>query len=129
MIAAVQLQGVDDATFASSIAELRRLAMTLGLDIVGMVTQRRGKMAPGQMFGDGKLLELAAWTGGGGVIEGYKKPGTPKRRPDKVKAEEDEEDKGGRGGRKMVVGGGGGGGGGVLGVILDSVLNVNIQDF
>ncbi len=91
VIAAVQLQGVDDATFASSIAELRRLAITLGLEVVGLVSQRRSKLAPGQVFGDGKLVDLAAWTGGKGQIEGYKKPGTPKRRKAAEEAEEEEE--------------------------------------
>ena len=92
VIAAVQLQGVDDATFASSNAELRRLAITLGLEVVGLVSQRRSKLAPGQVFGDGKLVDLAAWTGGKGQIEGYKKPGTPKRRKAAEAAEEEEEE-------------------------------------
>src|SRR5688572_29402661 len=82
VIAAVQLQGVDDGAFASSIAELRRLATTLGLEIVGMVTQRRGRLAPGKVLGDGKLKELAAWTGGRGTVEGYRKPGTSRRQTD-----------------------------------------------
>ncbi len=75
---AVQQQGVDDGSFASSLAELRRLAITLGLDVVGKVTQRRAKVAPGKVVGDGKLVELSRWTGGTGEIEAYKKPGTTK---------------------------------------------------
>jgi GTP-binding protein HflX len=82
VIAAVQLPDVDDATFASSIAELRRLATTLGLDVVGMVTQRRGKLASGKVLGEGKLKELATWTGGTGIVEGYVKPGSRKRDDD-----------------------------------------------
>lgn len=89
VIAAVQLQGVDDGAFASSIAELRRLAITLGLDVVGLVTQRRGKLAPGKVLGDGKLKELAAWTGGTGVVEGYQKPGKKKAKDD---GEEDDDE-------------------------------------
>ncbi len=79
VIVAVQLPSVDDGGFQSSIDELRRLATTLGLDVVGTVTQRRGKLAAGQVLGDGKLKELAAWTGGKGVVEAYRKPGTKKK--------------------------------------------------
>ena len=79
VIAAVQLPDVDDGAFASSLAELRRLAITLGLDVVATVTQRRGKLAPGKVLGEGKLHELAAWTGGTGTVEAYKKPGTKKK--------------------------------------------------
>ncbi len=90
VIAAVQLPDVDDGGFASSIAELRRLASTLGLEVVGTVTQRRGKLASGKVLGDGKLVELATWTGGTGVVEGYQKPGTKKKESDSD-AEADEE--------------------------------------
>jgi GTP-binding protein HflX len=62
----------------SSIAELERLAKTLGLDPVGRVTQRRAKLAPGVVLGEGKLKELAEWTGGTGVVEAYVKPGSKK---------------------------------------------------
>ncbi|MEZ4404002.1 MAG: GTPase HflX [Kofleriaceae bacterium] len=75
ILAAVQLHGVDDATFASSIAELRRLATTLGLVVVDQVTQRRGRLASGVVLGAGKLKELAAWTGGTGEVPTYQKPG------------------------------------------------------
>ena len=92
VIAAVQLQGVDDGTFQSSIEELTRLATTLGLEVVGRVTQRRGKLASGKVLGDGKLVELAEWTGGKGVVEGYKKPGTKKRGGEGDGDEEGEED-------------------------------------
>jgi len=85
VIAAVQLPGVDDDALASSIAELRRLATTLGLDVVGAVTQRRGRLAPGKVLGDGKLVELAAWTGGSGEVPAYRKPGRRSRR-DEIEA-------------------------------------------
>ena len=87
VIAAVQLPDVDDGAFASSMAELRRLATTLGLDVVGEVTQRRGKLASGKVLGDGKLVELAKWTGGTGVVEGYVKPGS---RKDAERSDDDE---------------------------------------
>jgi GTP-binding protein HflX len=85
-VVAVQLPDVSDAELDSSIAELERLARTLGLDPVGRITQRRSRLASGIVVGEGKLKELAEWTGGTGVVPAYKKPG---RR--KAKADEDDE--------------------------------------
>lgn len=76
---AVQLPDADDGAFASSIAELRRLATTLGLEVVGAVTQRRGRLAPGLVLGEGKVRDLALWTGGSGEVPAYQKPGTNKK--------------------------------------------------
>jgi GTPase len=39
-ILAVQLPDVEDAAFAASLAELRRLGQTLGLEVVATVTQK-----------------------------------------------------------------------------------------
>ena len=64
----VQLPDVNDGEFASSLAELGRLAKTLGLDVVARVTQRRGRLATGAVVGEGKLVELAKFTGGTGVV-------------------------------------------------------------
>jgi GTP-binding protein HflX len=64
----VQLPDADDAEFASSLGELARLGKTLGLDVVGRVTQRRARLATGAVVGEGKLRELADWTGGTGVV-------------------------------------------------------------
>ena len=89
---AVQLADVDAGTFASSLDELRRLATTLGLDVVGQVTQRRAKLAPGKVVGDGKLKDLAAWTGGTGEVPAYQKPGTSKKTADADDADEPEDD-------------------------------------
>ena len=60
---AVQLPGVDDQAFAASIAELRRLGRTLGVDVVATVTQRRKTLHPAALFGSGKLAQLQALTG------------------------------------------------------------------
>ncbi|MCL4683708.1 GTPase HflX [Myxococcota bacterium] len=68
VLLSVQLPGVRDAEFESSLAELARLAKTLGLDVVGRVTQKRVRLATGAVVGDGKLRELATWTGGPGVV-------------------------------------------------------------
>jgi GTP-binding protein HflX len=64
----IQLGGVSDSDFESSLAELARLAKTLGFEVVGRVIQKRAKMAPGTVMGSGKLRELAKWTGGSGVV-------------------------------------------------------------
>jgi GTP-binding protein HflX len=78
VVVAVQLPGVTEGELESSIAELERLAKTLGLEPVGRITQRRAKLAPGVVLGEGKLKELASWTGGIGFVEAYVKPGTKK---------------------------------------------------
>jgi GTP-binding protein HflX len=64
----VQLPGVGDADFDASLRELARLAKTLGFEVVGRVTQRRARLAPGAVVGEGKLKELAGFTGGTGVV-------------------------------------------------------------
>ena len=79
VVVAVQLPDVSDAELDSSVAELERLARTLGLDPVGRITQRRSRLAPGVVIGEGKLVELAGWTGGTGIVPVYEKPGRRKR--------------------------------------------------
>ncbi len=76
VVVAVQLPGVDEAELNSSLEELERLATTLGLIPVGRVTQRRTQLAPGMVLGEGKLKELAKWTGGTGEVQAYQKPGS-----------------------------------------------------
>jgi GTP-binding protein HflX len=83
----VALPGVDDAELASSLDELARLAKTLGFTVVARVTQRRAKLDPGAVVGAGKLLELADWTGGTGVVP----VGPRKQRSDPEEPDEDEE--------------------------------------
>jgi GTPase len=62
-VVAVQLPGVDAQSFAASLAELRRLGRTLGVDVVATVTQRRQTLHPAALLGRGKLAELAALAG------------------------------------------------------------------
>jgi GTP-binding protein HflX len=76
VVVAVQFPDVTDAELDSSIAELERLAKTMGVEPVGRLTQRRGGLATGIVLGEGKLKELAEWTGGTGVVPAYKKPGS-----------------------------------------------------
>jgi GTP-binding protein HflX len=75
VLVAVQLPSVSDAEHAADLAELRRLVDTLGLSVVGEVTQRRAGLSPATVIGEGKLAELAAWTGGDGSVE----PSIPSR--------------------------------------------------
>jgi GTP-binding protein HflX len=89
VVVGVQLPGVDDAELASSLAELERLAKTLGVAPVGRVTQRRHALAAGKVLGDGKLRELAKWTGGTGEVPAYVKPGSKK---DEAEAEAEVEE-------------------------------------
>ena len=67
----VQTHGVSDAENDSSLLELRRLVKTMGLKVVATLTQRRPKPEMGTLLGAGKLKELAGYTGGTGIVEGF----------------------------------------------------------
>lgn len=69
VLVAVRLPGVSEEQHAADLAELSRLVTTLGLRVVGQVTQTRERLSPSTVLGGGKLLELAAWTGGDGSVE------------------------------------------------------------
>ncbi len=84
LLAAVQLPGISDADHQASLAELERLCSTLGFVVVGSITQKRKALATGTIMGEGKLKEIAAWTGGPGVVRGFRKAGAER--------DEDEED-------------------------------------
>ncbi|HXJ22361.1 MAG TPA: GTPase HflX [Polyangia bacterium] len=62
-IVAVQLPDVDDRAFEASVAELHRLARTLGTAVVATVTQRRESLHAATVVGSGKLAELKALVG------------------------------------------------------------------
>lgn len=68
VLVSLHLPGVTDAEHEASLAELARLVDTLGFDVVGHVTQKRAHPAPSAGLGAGKLLELARYTGGTGVV-------------------------------------------------------------
>jgi GTP-binding protein HflX len=84
VLVGVQLSGVTDAELRSSLKELKRLCETLGLEVVGEVTQKRQGLGAATLLGKGKLVELAAWTGGTGIV--------PKGPPGKKKAADDDEE-------------------------------------
>ncbi|HSC66525.1 MAG TPA: GTPase HflX [Cellvibrio sp.] len=58
LIVAVQLDGVSDTEFNSSLVELAELAKTLGLDVVGQFTQKRASFEPAAYIGVGKREEI-----------------------------------------------------------------------
>lgn len=64
----VQLPKVSDAELSSSLDELGRLVTTLGYEVIGRTSQKRKSDRTATIVGDGKLKELARWTGGPGVV-------------------------------------------------------------
>ena len=88
VLVGVQLPDIDDGEHASSLAELGRLAKTLGLSVVGQITQKRTALAAAAVVGEGKLKELAELTGGSGVVPS----GVPAHRRRGRETAEDEED-------------------------------------
>jgi GTP-binding protein HflX len=68
ILVAIQVPGVDDVAHAASIEELGRLVKTLGYEVVGTISQKRDAVGGGTVLGKGRLEELAALTGGTGVV-------------------------------------------------------------
>jgi GTPase len=60
VLVGIQLPGFDDITFQNSLAELGRLAKTLGLEVVGQVTQKRGVLDGPTGIGTGKIPDIKA---------------------------------------------------------------------
>lgn len=75
ILVAVQVHGVSDTEHAASLAELERLVTTLGIETIGRLSQKRRAPSTGSIIGQGKLKELAQWTGGSGIIHGFRKEG------------------------------------------------------
>jgi GTPase len=68
VLVGIQLPDVDDIAHEASLEELGRLVKTLGYEVVGTVSQKREGTGAALLLGSGKLAELAALTGGSGVI-------------------------------------------------------------
>lgn len=68
LLVGVQLPKVSDDEIKGSLAELSRLVTTLGYNVIGQTSQRRGSQRGATVLGDGKLKEIASWTGGTGVV-------------------------------------------------------------
>lgn len=68
VLVGVPTQQTSDEENKSSLAELARLVNTLGYRVVGEMSQRRASQKGATVLGEGKLKDLAAWTGGTGVV-------------------------------------------------------------
>lgn len=68
VLVGIQLPGIDQAELQSSLNELTRLVTTLGYRVVGQVTQKRSSNRAALILGDGKMQDLARWTGGSGKV-------------------------------------------------------------
>src|SRR5580692_10273268 len=68
ILVAVQTPDIDDVAHAASLEELGRLVKTLGYEVVGTVSQKRDEIDGRTVLGKGRLEELAAMTGGTGVV-------------------------------------------------------------
>ncbi len=80
ILVGVQMDGVDDTAQDASFKELGRLVETLGYEVAGTLVQKRGGIGGLTVLGSGKLAELAALTGGTGVVGGWTAPKTSKAR-------------------------------------------------
>ncbi len=80
ILVGIQTPEVDDIAHTASLQELGRLVKTLGYEVVGEVSQRREGTGAGALLGSGKLAELAALTGGTGVVGSMAPPPKSKAR-------------------------------------------------
>ncbi|MDH4237041.1 MAG: hypothetical protein OEV17_07320, partial [Nitrospira sp.] len=68
VLVAIHTPRVTVEELESSLQELTRLVKTLGYTVVGQVRQKRSSDKFATVLGEGKLTELALWTGGSGKI-------------------------------------------------------------
>lgn len=68
VLVGIKLSGQSDQEVHSSLDELERLVTTLGYDVIGRLWQKRNSTKSAAVLGDGKLKELAKWTGGSGEV-------------------------------------------------------------
>ena len=80
VLVGIQTPEVDDVAHEASLAELARLVKTLGYEVAGTVSQKREGTGAGSLLGTGKLAELAALTGGTGVVGSMAPPPRAKAR-------------------------------------------------
>src|ERR1700674_1107998 len=80
ILVGVQITGVDDVAHAASIEELGRLVKTLGYEVVGTISQKRDEIDGTTVLGKGRLGELAAITGGTGIVGSMAMPRKSKAR-------------------------------------------------
>lgn len=96
VLVGLHLPNVTTEEFESSLEELSRLVHTLGYQVVGRVTQKRNSERASQVLGEGKLQELAKWTGGtgkvGSLVEHKKSKAALKWVSSKENTDEEKED-------------------------------------
>lgn len=95
VLVGIQLPGTSASELESSLQELSRLVTTLGYNVVGRVSQKRNSSKSFNVLGDGKLAELAEWTGGTGKVASlvvHKKSKAALKREEEKKEEDDEEE-------------------------------------
>src|SRR6201999_4076657 len=80
ILVGVQTPDVDDVAHAASVEELGRLVKTLGYEVVGTVSQKRDEIDGTTVLGKGRLEELAALTGGTGIVGSMAMPRKSKAR-------------------------------------------------
>jgi GTP-binding protein HflX len=80
VLVGIQTPDVDDVAHEASLEELGRLVKTLGYDVVGTLSQKREGTGAAALLGSGKLAELAALTGGTGVVGSMAPPPRSKAR-------------------------------------------------
>lgn len=68
VLVGIQLPKMTSEELEGSLQELARLVTTLGYNISGQVTQKRSSERLATVLGEGKLKELAEWTGGSGEV-------------------------------------------------------------
>ena len=68
VLVSVWLPSVSEADHLASVAEMGRLAHTLGFEVVETITQKRHALAAAAVLGEGRLKSLAKLTGGTGEI-------------------------------------------------------------
>jgi GTP-binding protein HflX len=71
VLVAVKTPGLTDHELQSSLDELERLVTTLGYRVIGRLWQKRKSTNSAVVLGEGKLRELAKWTGGPGEVGPY----------------------------------------------------------
>jgi len=92
ILVGIQVPSVDDFAHAASLEELGRLVKTLAYEVVGTISQKRDGIDSGTVLGKGKLAELAAITGGTGVVASMATPQRSKARERFADADEKKPD-------------------------------------
>ncbi|WP_419730823.1 GTPase HflX [Lichenicola sp.] len=80
VLVGIQTPEIDDVAHEASLEELGRLVKTLGYEVAGTVSQKREGTGGALLLGSGKLAELAALTGGTGVVGSMAPPPRSKAR-------------------------------------------------